>query len=265
MSIIKNSEDMANLRHSCRILISCFEHLGGLIRAGISAGELDQFAIAFIRSYDGEPSFLGYQGFKYAVCTSINDEVAHGLSPFTKIIPNNCLVKLDMGVRYKGMISDSCRTYIIGEVDPKYQKLVEVNKEAMMAGISVVKAGTKLGDIGHTIDAIAKKHGYGNVYELGGHGVGYEVHSKPFVAHQGKKDTGIRLQENQVICIEPMFNLGRADVVFDQTKSDGWTVKTKDGSWCAQHEHEILVTKTGSEILTQITPDQILPITHKLN
>ena len=137
MSIIKNSEDLANLRHSCRILISCFEHLGGMIRAGISAGELDQFAIAFIRSYDGEPSFLGYQGFKYAICTSINDEVAHGISPITKIIPNNCLVKLDMGVRYKGMISDSCRTYIIGEVDPKYHRLVEVNKEAMMQFITI--------------------------------------------------------------------------------------------------------------------------------
>jgi methionyl aminopeptidase len=260
MAIIKNPDELANLRYSCRILMSCFEHVGKMVRAGVSCGDIDDFAIKFIRSYGGEPSFLGYDGFKYAVCSSINDEVAHGISPKSKIIPDNSLVKLDMGVNYKGMFSDSCRSYVVGTIDPKYIQMKDDNLQIILDTIKIVKTGTKLGDIGHNIDSFARAKGYGNVYELGGHGVGREVHEKPFVAHQGKKGTGIRLQENEVICIEPMFTAGKSDVIFDRTSSDGWTVKTKDGSWCAQHEHEILVTKNGSEILTLIKPADVLPI-----
>jgi methionyl aminopeptidase len=260
MSIIKKPQDLDNLRYSCRILMSCFEHVSTMVKAGASCGDIDEFATKFIRSYEGEPSFLGYDGFKYAVCSSINDEVAHGISPKSKIIPDNSLVKIDMGVKYKGMFSDSCRTYIVGSPDQKMIEMKIHNEEAVEETIKTIKAGTKLGDVGHMIDTFAKKHGYGNVYDLGGHGVGFSVHEKPFVAHQGKKGTGIRLQENEVICIEPMFTSGKSHVNFDRTPADGWTVKTRDGSWCAQYEQEILITKTGAEILTKVSEEDVLPI-----
>jgi methionyl aminopeptidase len=264
MSILKNQTDLDNLRFSCRILMSCFHHVKSLIKVGASCGDIDEFATNFIRSYGGEPSFLGYDGFKYAVCSSINDEVAHGISPKTKIIPNNSLVKIDMGVKFKGMFSDSCRTYIVGKPPQEMIDLKERNEIAVEETIKKIKAGTKLGDVGFMIDSYAKKYNYGNVYDLGGHGVGYGVHEKPFVAHQGKKGTGIRLQENQVICIEPMFTSGKSHVSFDRTPEDGWTIKTRDGSWCAQYEQEILIRKDGAEILTQVKVEDILPIVDKI-
>ncbi|NJK70962.1 MAG: type I methionyl aminopeptidase [Thermales bacterium] len=189
--------------------------------------------IDFIRNNNGEPSFLGYQGFGYALCTSINNQVVHGISNQEKIIPNNSLVSLDLGVIYKGMFSDSAKTFIIGEVDKDEKKLVEKTEKALMEGIKVIKAGKKVGDIGAAIDEVAQKNKLGNVLELGGHGVGYAVHEKPFIMNAGRKGNGATLFENQVIAIEPMFTLGTGGVDFDNTKEDGWTVTTSDGSMSA--------------------------------
>ena len=260
MAIIQSKTDLENLRYSCRILMSCFEHTGKLVKGGADCGEINAFAINFMRKYGGEPSFLNYDGYKYGVCISIDNEVAHGIAPFGKKIPDKSIVKLDMGVIYKGMFSDSCITYVVGKVEPKIVEFVNNTKTAMMAGVNVVKAGARLGDIGSAVDSVAKEHGYGNVSALGGHGVGYEVHGAPFVANQGVKGKGERLFENQVICIEPMLTMGKGDVIFDNKKSDGWTVRTRDNSIVAQFEHEVLVTKKGFEILTQIDEKDILPL-----
>jgi methionyl aminopeptidase len=259
MAILKNNQDLENLKYSCRILMSCYEHLEDMLRPGISASELDDFAIKFIRSYDAEPSFLGYQGFGYALCTSVNNEVVHGLSNKDKIIPDNSLVSLDLGVVYKGMFSDSAKTFVLGDVPTAAIKLVEKTEMALMEGIKTVKAGKKIGDIGFAINQVAQKNGLGNVLDLGGHGVGYAVHESPFIMNSGRQGVGATLFENQVIAIEPMFTLGSNGVDFDESTSDGWTVRTSDGSLSAHFEHTVLVTKKGHEILTIIEKDQVLP------
>jgi methionyl aminopeptidase len=260
MAILKNQEDLKNLRHSCLILMSCFYHLGNMLRPGISAGELDRFATDFIRKHGGEPSFLGYNGFKYALCTSINNEVVHGLSNDEKIIPNNCIVSLDLGAIYKGMFSDSAKTYIVGEVSENTKKLVETTEKALFEGIKKIKAGNRTGDLGYAINNVAKKAGFGNVLELGGHGVGYAVHEEPFIQHSGLPGKGARLFENQVIAVEPMFTMGSGKVDFDETAKDGWTVRTQDNSISAHSEHTILVTKKGCEVLTDIPVEKLLKV-----
>jgi methionyl aminopeptidase len=265
MAIIQSSEDLKKLKYSCLILMSAFHHVSKHIKAGVACGVINDFADKFIRSYGAIPSFLnvddsGSKPYKYAVCISINDEVAHGIAPMDKIIPDNCILTLDMGANYQGLFSDSAMTYIVGEVDERTKKLVEVAKEAMWKGINKVKAGAKLGDIGFAIDSYVQKEGFGNVRVLGGHGVGYSVHEEPFVAHQGMPGKGQRLFENQVICIEPMITNGGHDVFFDDSNDDGWTVRTKDKSWVAQFEHEVLVTKKGFEVLTEFDEKELLPI-----
>lgn len=265
MSIITDKQELENLRYSCRILMSAFEHASNMIKPGVSCGEIDKFVTEFIRSYGGEPSFLNYGNgglspFRYAVCVSINDEVVHGIAPVDKIIPNNSLVKLDIGVNYKGSFSDSAKTYIIGEVSLDAKRLVEACEKSLYEGIKVVKAGCKVGDIGFAIDKYVQTTGFGSVDALGGHGVGRGVHEMPFIPHSGRRGKGPTLMENKVICIEPMLTLGSPEVEFDNTPEDGWTVRTLDGSLSAHFEHEILITRKGCEILTILKDGELLPI-----
>jgi methionyl aminopeptidase len=260
MSILKSEQDLERLKHSCLILMSTMKLLSQNLQPGVSAGYLDKIAKEFILSHGGSPSYLGYQGFKYTLCTSINHEVCHGISPDNKIIPDNSLVKLDCGVVYEGMHSDVCVTHVVGQVDQRTQQLVRKTYDTMWAGIGSVKAGARVGDIGAACDFLIRGGGFGNVLDLGGHGVGYEVHDEPFIPHAGRRGYGPRLFENQVITIEPMLTLGGDEVVFDDTRADGWTVRTKDKSWAAQFEHTVLVTKTGSQVLTDIPENQLLGI-----
>lgn len=256
MAIMKSKQDIETLRHSAKILMSCMYLLEDTIKPGISAAHLDKLAIEFIRDHKAEPSFLGYQGFKYALCTSIDNEVVHGVSTEDKIMPENGLVSLDLGVDYQGLFSDTAQTFIIGEVDDQIHRLVDKTKESLAAAIKTVKAGRKLGDLGNAADQVAKAAGLGNVLELGGHGVGYAVHEEPYIMHAGTPGKGQRLFENQVIAIEPMLTLGNGQVEFDETNEDGWTVRTIDGSLAAHWEHTVLVTKNGSEVLTDLTREQ---------
>ncbi len=262
MAILKSKDDLEKLRFSCRITASCLHHLKSLVKQGVSAKILDDFARSFFLKYDAVPSFLNYSGlssrpFQFALCTSINEEIVHGFSSVDKIIPNNSVVGLDLGCNYKGLFSDAAISVIVGKVPDEVNMLVENTKKALWDGIKTVKSGVRVGDIGFAVNRVAKKYKYGNVYELGGHGVGYSVHEDPFIPNQGQKGQGVRLFENQIICIEPMFNLGHDEVDF---MDDGWTVKSKDRSLSAHWEHEVIVTKNGCEVLTHIEKDDILPI-----
>jgi methionyl aminopeptidase len=262
MAILKSKADLELLRYSCRITASCLYHLRTMIQPGISAKILDNFCMEFFSKYNAVPSFLNYSGlsprpFQFALCTSINSEVVHGFSSEDKIIPENAVVSLDLGCNYKGLFSDAAISVIVGTVAKEVEDLVVNTQKAMMEGIASIRAGTRVGDIGFAVNRLAKKHGYGNVYELGGHGVGYSVHEEPFIPNLGQKGQGTRLFENQIICIEPMFTLGSDEVDFS---NDGWTVISRDKSIAAHWEHEVIVTKTGCEILTEITDHQILPI-----
>jgi methionyl aminopeptidase len=256
MSIIKSPEDLKKLRYSCKILMSCYHLLKKKVKPGVSAGELDKFAKEYIRDYQAEPSFLGYKGFKYAVCVSIDDEIVHGTAPEKKIIPENCLVSLDMGVNYQGLFSDAALSLEVGVLDTRISKLSEDTKKSLWRGIKAVKPRAKTGDIGVAIDKIAKENGYGNIFELGGHGVGYSVHDEPFIQQTGLGGKGSTLFENQVIAIEPMFTLGSSRIVVDE--EDDWTVYTSDGSISAHWEHTVLVTKKGHEVLTDIPEKELL-------
>jgi len=258
MAIIQSKSDINNLRYSCKILISCIAEVKKMTVPGMDCGEINNFVASYIAKYNGKPSFLGHRDYKYNICISINNEVVHGLPLSGKKIPESGLVKLDFGVIYENMFSDSACTVVIGEVSKESQQLALATKEAMWAGIRQVKPGVKVGDIGYAVDQVAKAAGFGNVYELGGHGVGYGVWEDPFVANQGQRGKGARLFENQAICIEPMLTLGSPDVTFDETKADGWTVRTADGSWAAHEEHLILVTKKGFEVLTDIPENELL-------
>lgn len=257
MSFIRNKEDLENLRYSCRIVASIFAHIEkNYLKPGTDASVINQFIADFAAKYNAVPSFLGYKKYPYNCNFSINHEVTHAFPSPGRKVPENGVLKIDIGVKYKGMISDMCMTFILGSVTPEARRLSEVCKEALWSGIHAVKAGVKLGDVGYAIDQHAKKHKFGNVRVLGGHGVGYELHDDPWIAHYGKPGRGTKLLAGQAITIEPMFNLGGHDVDFSDT--DGWTVTTHDGSISAQWEHTLLVTESGCDVLTAIEESEIL-------
>jgi methionyl aminopeptidase len=261
MSYLKKPEDLEHLRYSCRILMSFFDIASQYIKAGQDCGDWNSFCGDFIAYYEGKPSFLGHYDYKYNICISINNEIVHGIAPKGKIIPNNSLVSFDCGVIYKGMFSDSAFTYILGEVEPRVKLMVETCKKSLQAGIDVVKSGIKVKDISTAIDNVIKKEGFGNVIDLGGHGVGYSVWAEPFILHKPEKhaDQKTTLFTNKMICIEPMITMGSHQVNFDETLEDGWTVTTKDGSLACHFEHEMIVTKDGCEVLTDIKDFLELP------
>ena len=259
MSIIKNKEDLDNLRHSCRILASCLYHVSKKVVAGVSAGDLNDFAEKFITANGAKPSFKGLYGYPYTLITELNDEVVHGMSPKSKIIPDKSVVSFDCGAIYKGMYSDMCVLLTVGEVSPEIQFLVEKTKEALWAGIKQVKDGKRVGDIGAAVDKVITNNGLGNVLDLGGHGLGYKAHDEPHITHSGKPGTGARLFENMVIAIEPMVTLGSGEVIFEEIAGSGVElVRSADNTWGAHVEHTVLVTKKGYEVLTEISDDLIL-------
>jgi methionyl aminopeptidase len=259
MSLIKTTKDLDNLKYSCKVLASLFWHLrNSVIKPGVDADLLNSFVEMFASHYNCKSSFNGYKGYAYNLNFSIDNQVTHAFPSKGRKVPQNGLLKIDIGLIYNGMVSDSCQTFVMGAVSKEVRQLSDVCYEAMWAGIKQVKAGARLGDIGSAVDKFAKKHKYGNVRILGGHGVGYSLHDDPWIPHYGKPGKGAKLFNNQAITIEPMFNLGVDDVEFSE--QDGWTVTTKDGSLSAQWEHTILVTDLGYEVLTDIPEDQVLPL-----
>ncbi|NTW49201.1 MAG: M24 family metallopeptidase [Chlorobiales bacterium] len=289
MSVISNAHDIEKLRHSGRILASCCYHMEELLRPGTSAADLNTFCTEFIRGHDAEPSFLNYSGFPHALCFSNNAEVVHGVCAPEKILKVGDMISLDLGVNYKGLFSDIAVTYIITEngVDrsckahftdlskddaleddaipselKQKRELLEATQKALAKGIAAVHAGAKTGDIGYAVGTYLTKRGFGNVTELGGHGLGYKVHEPPYISHVGKKGTGTLLLENEVIAIEPMVTMGKSGKVkFVSNKRYGWDeVFTRDGSVASHFEHSLFVTKNGCDIITRIRQEDVLPI-----
>jgi methionyl aminopeptidase len=261
MSIIKNAEDLENLRHSCRILASCMNMLRKEARPGVSVGNLNDMAEQFILDHQAKPSFKNLYGYPYTLVSELNDEVVHGISPKEKIIPETCIISLDCGAIYKGMYSDMCILLDFGDLTEEQKMLVEVTEKGLWAGINAVKAGKRVGDIGHAVDKLAQAHGLGNVLDLGGHGVGYKAHDEPHIDHAGRPGTGPRLMENMAIAIEPMFTLGSGELEFEDIPGSQIDIaRTIEGPdvWAAHIEHTVLVTKKGREVLTDISEDNML-------
>lgn len=246
MISIKNEEEIKLMKEAGRINYLTHQLLKENIRPGITTKELDQIAYDFIIKNNCTPSFLNYEGYPASICTSIDDEVVHGI-PSDRELKNGEIISIDIGVIYKGYHSDSAATYPVGTVSKEKEYLMEHTKQALYEGLKEVKAGAKLGNVGAKIEEYAHRHKLGVVEELVGHGVGTHLHEKPDIPNYGKYNTGIVLKEGMTLAIEPMLNLGTRRIYL---LDDDWTIITQDGKPSAHFEHTVLVTKEGYIILT---------------
>lgn len=249
MTKVKTDAEIAAMRVSGRMLASVLTHLASHIQAGMNTKDLSEMAKQELRALGGQPTFLGYYGFPDVLCVSVNDEVVHGIPRASHIIHEGDLVSLDFGVTYRGMVTDSAISLIVGEGTPAAQKLVKTTKQALDAGIDAAKANAHIGDIAAAVQAVLEKENYGIIRDLVGHGVGHELHEDPNIPNYGKKGTGQRLQTGMTIAIEPMATLGDYRI---KTDPDNWTIRSADRSLAAHFEHTILITKDGAEILTAL-------------
>lgn len=251
----KTQEEIKNIRKSGEILASVLKLIEQNLEPGVTGEKIDQLAMAELNKHGVTPAFKGVPGgpgvpdFPASVCISVNDAVVHGIPDDTPFKEGD-IIGFDFGVIYKGMITDAARTFIVGSASSKeVQRLVEVTKKSLDAGIKQVKTGAKTGDISAAVQKELEKNKLGIVRELVGHGVGHDLHEPPEIPNYGFAGTGSSLKEGMTIAIEPMATLGEWRVVIDS--SDGWTVRTRDGSLSAHFEDTVLVTKNGFEILTR--------------
>ncbi len=226
-------------------------HVGAQIRAGITTADIDAWVREDTERRGAKPSQLGYHGFPHAVCTSRNQVVCHGMPSKKDRLCDGDIVNVDVTSHVDGFHGDTSATFVIGNASADALHLVDVARRARDAGIAVVRAGARLGDVGAAIAELAKREGCSVVHEYGGHGIGRKMHCDPHVAHDAEAGTGMRLLAGMAFTIEPMINAGGAGV---RRLDDGWTVVTADGSLSAQFEHTVLVTETGYEIMTPLLP-----------
>jgi methionyl aminopeptidase len=248
MSFIKNSQEIAHIRISCRMASEILQEIIEAAVPGATTTELDRLAEKLTKERGAVPSFKGYLNYPCSSCISINDEVVHGL-PSERVIQEGDIIGIDFGVNYRGYFSDVARTIAVGSVPAPAKKLIEVTKISLDKGIAQVKPGNHVGDIGHAVQSHVEKNGFSIVRDLVGHGVGTDVHEPPAIPNYGAAGKGETLVAGMVIAIEPMVNAGGAAVLL---QDDGWTFTTKDGSLSAHFEDTILVTERGHEVLTRI-------------
>lgn len=246
LTTVKTKEEIELMKISGTINYNCHKFLESKLTPGITTLELDKLAEKFIRDNGGIPSFKNYEGFPASICTSINDEVVHGI-PGNRSLKKGDIISIDIGVIYKGYHSDSANTFPVGSISKEKQYLIEHTRKALEQGIKAVKNGVKVGAIGSAIEDYALKHNLGVVKELVGHGVGTHLHEDPDVPNYGNKNDGIILKTGMTIAIEPMLNLGNEDICI---LDNNWTIVTEDGSPSGHFEHTVLVTDNGCEILT---------------
>ena len=247
MITIRNEDEIELLRRAGEIVGETHHYLEKFIKPGITTKELDKLAYDFIISKGATPSCLGYEGYPATLCTSINDEVVHGI-PGLRKLKNGDILTIDIVACYKGYHGDSAWTYAVGTIDDKKKYMMEHTEKALYEGLKMVKPGNRVGDISHAIEAYATKHHMGVVRELVGHGVGTDMHEDPEVPNYGREGSGPLLKEGMVIAIEPMLTYGDRHVYI---LDDDWTIVTADGEPSAHYEHTIVVTKDGYEILTK--------------
>ena len=243
---IKTKEDISRLRQSSLLVGKTLAEVARHLKPGISTKDLDVIAEEFIRDSGAVPAFKGYGGFPATLCISINDEVVHGI-PGKRTLKDGDIVSLDCGTVLDGFYGDSAYTFGIGEISQELQELLTRTKASLYLGIEQAIAGNRIGDIGSAIQTYVESFGYGVVRDLVGHGIGRRLHEKPEVPNYGKRGSGIMLQEGMVICIEPMINLGRKNII---QESDGWTIRTSDRKPSAHFEHEIAIGKDKADILS---------------
>jgi len=244
---IKSEREIQLMRESCKILAKVHDELGKAIKPGMSTKDIDDLGDKLIRSFGCVPNFLDYNGYPASICVSVNEEVVHGIPSKTRILKEGDIVSLDAGLIYKGYHSDAARTYAVGQVSEEVRQLMDVTKQAFFEGIKVAKAGNHLFDISNAIDDYVSQYGYGIVRDLVGHGIGTSLHEDPQIPNFRQPRRGPKLVPGMTLAVEPMINLGRADV---EWLDDDWTVVAEDGLPSAHYENTILITEGEPEILT---------------
>jgi len=244
---LRGKEEIDAIRAAARLVAQTLAMLGREVRPGVSTASLDRLAETFIREHGARPAFKGYRGFPASICSSINDEVVHGI-PGSRELVEGDIVGVDVGVEKGGYYGDAAFTFPVGTVKDEATRLLQVTREALMRGVAQAKAGNRVGDISHAIQSHVEAHGFSVVRSLVGHGIGRHMHEEPQVPNYGTPDRGPRLMAGQVLAIEPMVNVGAPEVL---TQPDGWTVVTKDGSLSAHFEHTVAVGPDGPEILSR--------------
>ena len=246
--LIKTPEQIEGIKKSAAINIAVLDYVGEHIRAGITTEEIDKWVYDETVKRGGIPAPLNYEGFPKSVCTSLNDEVCHGIPSKDIVLKDGDIINVDCSTILDGYFSDSSRMYLIGDVSEEKKKLVQVAKECLDVGLKEVKPWGFLGDMGQAINDYAEEHGYTIAREIGGHGIGLEFHEEPWVSYVSKRGTEMMMVPGLVFTIEPMVNMGKADIYEDD--ENGWTIYTEDGKPSAQWEIQVLVTEDGYEILS---------------
>ena len=246
-SLIKNEREIQGIRDSAAINMACLDAVAKEIHAGMSTQEIDDIVYKKTIEMGGIPAPLNYEGFPKSVCTSINEEVCHGIPDENIILQDGDIINVDCSTIYNGFYSDSSRMFLIGDVSEEKRKLVQVTKECVEIGIEEVRPWRFLGDMGEAVHKHALENGYNVVREIGGHGCGIEFHEEPFVSYVSRAGEEMLMVPGMVFTIEPMVNMGTDDIFEDE--DNGWTIYTADGKPSAQWEVQILVTETGHEIL----------------
>ena len=251
MIIAKSAKDLDKMRAVGELIAEVRETLRGMVEPGISTMELNNAAEKMIRDAGAIPTFIGYRGFPYAICASVNEEIVHGFSKETPLKEGD-IASLDMAATYQGFVGDTATTVPVGKISDELAQLIRVTEECLELGIDQCFPNKRVGDIGCAIQQHAEKYGYGIVRDYTGHGIGRQMHEAPQIANYGRQGTREKIRAGYCFAIEPMLNLGTEET---KTLSDGWTVITMDGKASAHAEHSIAVTPEGPEILT-LTKEQ---------
>ena len=248
----KSRDEIKRMKHAGYIVALVHQKMKEVVVPGISTKELDEIAMKIIKENRAIPTFLGYSGFPACICTSINEQVVHGIPSEKAILKEGDIIAIDVGATYGGMVGDSAWSYRVGKVSPEVDKLMKTTEESLFAGIEQMRPGNVLDDISKAVEAVAVREGYGIVRQYGGHGVGHEMHEDPFLFNYSVGDNTL-IKSNMAIAIEPMLNLGCDDVVVNE--EDGWTVSTKDGKPSAHFEHKVIATDDGPMITTTLNQE----------
>jgi methionyl aminopeptidase len=246
MLYLKTDEEIGLLRESNMLVSRTLAELAALIRPGITTLYLDGIAETFIRDNGAIPGFKGYGGFPNTLCTSVNDEVVHGI-PSDYVLKEGDILSVDCGVILNGWYGDSAYTFAVGEISEEKRRLLEFTRASLEEGVKAAVAGNRIGDISFAVQTMAEGGGYSVVRELVGHGLGKKLHEQPEVANWGRKGTGPKMEKGLVLCIEPMINAGRKETV---QMRDGWTIKTADGRPSAHFEYAVAIDKGKADVLT---------------
>lgn len=246
--ILKTEAEIEQMRPAGRMVGETLAELGEMLRPGIKLSQLDQYVIDKFRRLDIIPTFLGYQGFPHTICASVNEEIVHGFATERRLQDGD-IISIDLGATIDGWVGDSARTFAVGSISDEAQRLLDVTRESLMAGISVARIGIRKGDIGAAIQEVIESAGYGVVRGYVGHGVGRDMHEPPSMPNYGRRGSGMTMRRGMVVALEPMATIGDpATAVLD----DGWTVVTADGSLSAHFEHTVALRESGpADVLTQ--------------